>query len=104
MLEEVNLNQNYFEAVTLVTIKRLNEKGISCSEENLVSHSKMSNNTIRRAILRLERKGRLEIVKSRTPSPKPFQYIIKDQPTDNEYVLAAIHLADKMEVVPNGAH
>lgn len=97
------MNQNYFEAVTLVVIKRLNEQGISCSEENLVSHSKMSNNTIRRAILRLEGKGRLEVIRPQSPSPKPFQYIIKSQPTENEYVLAAIHLAEKMETPANGA-
>lgn len=93
------MNQTYFEAVTLVTIKRLIEQGISCSEQNLVSHGKMGNKTIRKAIERLNEKGRIEVIKS-----YPFQYIIKDQPTDNEYVLAAIHLADKMEVVPNGAH
>lgn len=93
------MNQSYFEAITLVTIKRLNDDGISCSEENLVSHARIGNKTIRKAIDRLSEKGRIEVIKG-----YPFKYIIKDQPTDNEYVLAAIHLADKMEVVPNGAH
>lgn len=87
----------YFDAVTLVTIKRLNDQGISCSEENLVSHGKMGNNTIRKAIRRLAEQGRIEIIKGYA-----FKYILKDQPTENEYVLAAIHLAEKMETPANG--
>lgn len=98
------MNPTYFEAVVLVSIKRLNDQDIPCSIDNLVSHAKMGDKTISRAILRLEAKGRLEVIRPQSPSPKPFQYKVLDQPTDNEYVLAAIHLADKMEVVPNGAH
>lgn len=98
------MNPNYFEAVVLVTIRNLNNQGVPCSIDNLVSHARMGDKTISRAILRLESKGRLEVIRPQTPSPKPFQYKILDQPTDNEYVLAAIHLAEKMEVQPNGAH
>lgn len=96
------MKPTYYEGVVLVTINRLNEKGIPCNQENLVSHACMGNKTIARAIERLVEKGRLEIVKP-DKSTKPFEYIVKDPPTEQEYHLTAYHLVDKVEQ-PNGSH
>lgn len=89
------MKPEYCEAVVLVTIKRLNEKGIPCGIYNLVENAQFSNKTISKAIGRLEQKGRVKVIKG-----KPFRYEVKDHPTEGEYILTAVHLADRM--VPNG--
>lgn len=96
------MQPTYYEGIVLVTIKRLNEKGLSCSLDNLVSHACMGNKTIAKAIERLAAKGRLEIVKP-AHSNKPWEYVVKDPPTEQEYHLTAYHLVDKVEP-PNGKH
>lgn len=92
-------NPNYYEAVVLVTIQRLNQEGKPCNSDNLVGHTGMAYRTIAKTIDRLREQGRLEV--TRTSRRTPISYVVKDPPTDNEYVLAAVHLADKM-VPANG--
>lgn len=92
-------NPNYYEAVVLVTIQRLNQEGKFCNSENLVSHTGMAYRTVAKTIVRLQEKGRLEVI--RTSRRTPTNYIVKDPPTDKEYTLAAVHLTDRMET-PNG--
>lgn len=87
-------NLNYYDAVVLVTIKTLNQEGKPCNSDNLVSHTGMAYRTIAKAIDRLQEQGRLQVVK--TSRRTPNSYTVINPPTDNECMLAAVHLADKM--------
>lgn len=87
-------NPNYYESVVLVTIQTLNQEGKPCNSDNLVGHTSMAYRTIAKTIDRLREQGRLEVI--RTSRRTPTSYIVKDPPTDNECMLAAVHLADKM--------
>lgn len=91
-------NPNYYESVVLVTIQTLNQEGKPCNSDNLVGHTGMAYRTIAKTIDRLKEQGRLEVI--RTSRRTPNSYIVKDQPSDKECMLAAVHLADRM--VPNG--
>lgn len=95
------MKPEYFDAVVLVTIARLNQQGLPCGIANLVGHARMGNKTIMKAIVRLEQKGRLAVTKF-PQTYKPYQYTVKIPPTEAECALAAIHLGEKLEVSPNG--
>lgn len=87
-------NQNYYNAVVLVTIQQLNREGKPCNSDNLVGHTGMAYRTIAKTINRLSEGGRLQVV--RTSRRTPNTYTIITPPTDEECMLAAVHLADKM--------
>jgi hypothetical protein len=95
------MKPEYFDAVVLVIIDRLNKQGIPCGISNLVDHAQMGNKTIAKAIGRLEANGRLTITKF-PQTYKPWEYAVNTPPTEAELALAAIHLGEKLEVVPNG--
>lgn len=89
------MDPEYYESIVLVTIDRLQKEGKPQGQMQLVREARLGNVTIIKAIGRLEKKGRLRVIRGR-PGTR-HQYEILDPPTGLDFVTTTIHLERKSE-------
>jgi hypothetical protein len=87
------MNSEYYESVVLVTIDRLLKEDRSCGQLTLVKEAKLGNVTIIAATKRLEKKGRLKVI--RRLGRHPYQYEILDPPTRFDRAVLSIHIESR---------
>lgn len=87
------MNPEYYEGVVLSTIDKLLKQGKTCGQLTLVKEARLGNVTIIAATKRLEKKGRLKVI--RRLGRNPYHYEILDSPNELDLMALEVHLANK---------
>jgi len=89
------MNPEYYESLVLVAIKRLLDAGFNPSHLDISEGAGIGNRTVARAILRLEKKGRLSVARGKK-GWQLHKYAILDQPTEADLLATELHKKFKL--------
>lgn len=86
---------NQSDSIVLTIIDRLKKSPEPFGIRALVDHCQLADKTISKAIARLEKGGRLRVIRCE-PGTR-HEYVVLDPPTSTDRFITAVHLGQKVD-------